>query len=116
MAKKTRRGQKQCPNCKTWVKGTRAKSCLKCGYDFTSGQPTAPTTEAAPITAAETPTKAANAITLEQIKSVGQMVRTIGGFRRLHGMLGVIKEVGGLRKFKELLEAMEVTESGETKS
>ena len=115
MAKKTRRGQKQCPNCKAWIKGTRAKSCSKCGHNFTNGRPTAPTHEAAPI-AAETPTKTANAITLEQIKAVGQMVRTIGGFRRLHEMLGVIKEVGGLRKFKDLLEAMEVTESGEAKS
>jgi len=115
MAKKTRRGQKQCPNCKAWVKGTRAKSCPKCAYNFTNGRPTAPTIEAAPA-AAESPTKVANAITLEQIKAVGQMVRTIGGFRRLHEMLGVIKEVGGLRKFKDLLEAMEVTDSGEAKS
>ena len=116
MAKKTRRGQKQCPSCKAWVKGTRAKSCPKCGYDFTSGQPAAPSVEAAPTAAAESPTKAANAITLEQIKAVGQMVRTIGGFRRLHEMLGVIKEVGGLRKFKDLLEAMEIAEPGEAQS
>ena len=116
MAKKTRCGQKQCPNCKAWIKGTRAKSCSKCGYNFTNGRPTIPTLEAAPIAAAETPTKTANAITLEQIKAVGQMVRTIGGFRRLHEMLGVIKEVGGLRKFKDLLEAMEVTESGDANS
>jgi len=37
-------------------------------------------------------------------------------FRRLHEMLGVIKEVGGLRKFMDLLEAMEVTESSEATS
>ena len=30
MAKKTRRGQKQCPECTTWIKGTRAKTCPKC--------------------------------------------------------------------------------------
>ena len=29
----------------------------------------------------------------------------IGGFARLHDLLGLIKEVGGLRKMKELLEA-----------
>ena len=116
MAKKTRRGQKQCPKCKAWVKGTRAKSCPKFSYNFTNGRPTASAVEAAPVATAEAPTKAANAITLEQIKAVGQMVRTIGGFRRLHKMLGVIKEVGGLRKFKDLLEAMEVTESDESKS
>ncbi len=67
------------------------------------------------MAAAEAPTKAANAITLDQVKAVGQMVRTIGGFRRLHEMLGVIKEVGGVRKFKDLLEAMEGTKSGESK-
>jgi len=115
MAKKTRRGQKQCPSCKAWVKGTRAKSCPKCGHNFANGQPAAATV-AAPPAAAESPTKAANAVTLEQIKAVGQTVRAIGGFRRLHEMLGVIKEVGGLRKFKELLEAMEVAEPSGTES
>ena len=110
MAKKTRRGQKQCLKCKAWVKGTRAKSCPKCNYSFTDGQPAA-----GPAVVAETPTKAGNMITLEQIKMVGQMVKMIGGFRRLHEMLGVIKEVGGLKKFKDLLEAMEVTEPGEAK-
>jgi len=31
---------------------------------------------------------------------------SIGGFDRLNELLGLIKEVGGLRKMKELLEAM----------
>jgi ribosomal protein L37AE/L43A len=112
MAKKTRRGQKQCPSCKAWIKGTRAKNCPKCGYDFTGG---AGKTETAPTDAAEAPTKAAPSVTLEQIKMVGQTVKTIGGFRRLHEMLSVIKEVGGVKRFKELLEAMEVTDAGEAK-
>ena len=116
MARKTRRGQKQCPNCKAWVKGTRAKRCPKCSYEFANGQPAVPVVETASASVAETTTKAANAITLEQIKTVGQMVRTIGGFRRLHEMLGIIKEVGGLRKFKDLLEAMEITDPGDTTS
>jgi hypothetical protein len=60
--------------------------------------------------AAEAPAKTANAVTLQQIKLVGQMVNTLGGFRRLHEMLGVIKEVGGLKKFKDLLDAMAVAE------
>ena len=63
--------------------------------------------------AVESPTKPAYTVTLDQIKAVGQTVTTIGGFRRLHEMLAVIKEVGGLKKFKDLLEAMEVT--GEAK-
>lgn len=55
--------------------------------------------------------RATNAIALEQIKAVGQMVKTIGGFRRLHEMVSVIREVGGLKKFKDLVEAMEVIEA-----
>ena len=38
MAKRTRKGQKQCPKCDAWVKGTRAKKCPKCGYGFTAAK------------------------------------------------------------------------------
>ena len=38
MAKKTRRGQKQCPACNKWIKGTRAKECLNCGHQFNGKQ------------------------------------------------------------------------------
>jgi hypothetical protein len=41
--------------------------------------------------------------------------KTIGGFRRLHEMLGVVKEIGGVKKFKDLLEAMAVPEAHEIK-
>jgi hypothetical protein len=43
------------------------------------------------------------------------MVKTIGGFPRLHEMLDTIKEVGGLKKFKDLMEAMAIPEAEETK-
>ncbi len=56
--------------------------------------------------------KPGHAITIEQIKAVSQMVQSIGGFRRLHEMLSVIKEVGGVKKFKDLLDAMAVGEAG----
>jgi hypothetical protein len=73
--------------------------------------PASPAPAMAPATAAaEKPTKLGDTITLEQIKMVGQMVKTIGGFRRLHEMLAVIKEVGGIKKFKDLLDAMAATE------
>jgi hypothetical protein len=65
---------------------------------------------AAVVAAAEAPAKTTNAITLEQIKAVSQMVKSIGGFCHLHEMLSVIKEVGGLKKFKDLLDAMAVNE------
>lgn len=64
-------------------------------------------------TAPAAPAKPANIVTLEQITAVGQMVKTIGGFRRLHEMLAVIKEVGGVKKFKDLLVAMAVAEKEE---
>ena len=59
----------------------------------------------------EAPPKSANTVTIDQIKVVGQMAKMVGGFRRLHEMLGVIKEVGGVKKFKDLIEAMSVTEA-----
>ena len=40
-----------------------------------------------------------------------QAVKAIGGFARLNELLGLIKEVGGLRKMKELLEAMAIPET-----
>ena len=38
-------------------------------------------------------------------------VKAIGGFTCLNELLGLIKEVGGLRKMKVLLEAMSVPET-----
>jgi hypothetical protein len=49
--------------------------------------------------------------TFDQVRAVTQTVKTIGGFARLHELLGLVKEVGGLRKMKELLEAMSVPET-----
>ena len=108
MAKKTRRGQKQCPKCKTWVKGTRAKACPKCNYQFLVGQQSVPTP--APATVEQKP---ASTVTLEHVKAVAKTVKAIGGFDRLNELLGVIKEVGGMKRFKDLMEAMAVPETDE---
>ena len=54
--------------------------------------------------------KAGDTVTFEQIRAVTQTVKIIGGFARLHELLGLIKEIGGLRKMKDLLEAMSVPE------
>jgi len=107
MAKTTRRGQKQCPQCGKWVKGTRAKTCPKCGHQFAVGQPAAPAPETTTATV-EKPAKAADTLTLEHVKAVAKTVKAIGGFDRLNELLGVIREVGGLRRFRDLLEAMSV--------
>jgi hypothetical protein len=108
MAKRTRRGQKQCPNCNAWVKGPRTKACPKCNYQFNGkAQVKAPATEpaAAPVE------KKADTVTFEQVRAVTQTVKAIGGFNRLTDLLGLVKEVGGLKKFKDLLEAMSVPET-----
>jgi hypothetical protein len=110
VAKKTRRGQKQCPKCQAWVKGTRAKNCPKCGYAFKSnGAAVKPAPAAVP---AEKP---ASTVTLDHVKAVAKTVKTIGGFNRLNELLGVVKEVGGLKKFKDLMEAMSVPEADQPK-
>ena len=113
MAKKTRRGQKQCPKCQAWVKGTRAKSCPKCSYSFTNGQQKAIVVKAAPVASAaatEAPTKTAPSVTIEQIRAVTETVKAVGGLSRLNQTLNLVREVGGAKKFKELVEAMGITE------
>ncbi len=100
MAKRTRRGQKQCPKCNAWVRGPRAKACPKCDYQFNGKQAPAPE----PVVEK----RAGDTVTFEQIRAVTQTVKTVGGFACLHELLGLIKDVGGLRKMKELLEAMSV--------
>ena len=54
--------------------------------------------------------KPANTITLEQVRKVAQTIKTLGGYQCLTEVLAVIKELGGVKKFKDLAEAMTVTE------
>jgi predicted ArsR family transcriptional regulator len=54
-------------------------------------------------------------IALEQIKAVSQMVKTIG-IDRVQEMLSLIKKVGGVARFKNLLDAMELSEVDDGKS
>ena len=49
--------------------------------------------------------KAGDTVTFEQLRAV---TKAIDGFTRLNELLVLIKEVGDLRKMKELLEAMTV--------
>ena len=50
-------------------------------------------------------------VTLEHVKAVALTVKTLGGSVRLYELLGLIKDVGGLKKFKDLLEAISGTET-----
>ena len=114
MAKKTRRGQKQCPKCDAWVRGTRTKTCPKCGHQFNGKQEVASAAETAVVTG-EKPTKAGDMVSLEQVKAVARTVKAIGGFNRLNELLDLIRELGGLKKFKDLLEAMSVSDVDDIK-
>ena len=89
--------------CDAWFKGTRAKALSKkYGHKFQAKQKAAtPEPASAPVE------KAANTVTVEQVKAVAQTVKAIGGFDPLNELLGLIREVGGLRRFKDLLEAMQ---------
>jgi hypothetical protein len=50
--------------------------------------------------------KAGDTVTIGQVKAVVQTAKVVGGFARLNDLLGLIREVGGMKKFKDLLEAM----------
>ena len=65
--------------------------------------------EAAPAVV-EKPMKNGDTFTLAQVKSVAETVKTVGGVAHLNEILDLIKEVGGLKKFKDLAEAMAVPE------
>jgi len=71
---------------------------------------------AAPAVAATEPAQAApeiaaspaGTIALAHVKAVAQTVQAAGGFDKLNELLTVIKEVGGMKKFKDLLDAIAI--------
>jgi hypothetical protein len=112
MAKIRHLGQKQCPKCGKWIKGTRSKTCPNCSHEF---QPKKKAAKPVVVAVASTPTiveKATNggSITLEQIKKVAQTVKALGGYEKMTEVLAIIKEAGGVKKFRDLAEAMTVPE------
>jgi hypothetical protein len=62
-------------------------------------------------TKSEKTAKVSATVTLEQVKAVAVTVKTLGGSVQLDGILVLIKEVGGLKGFKDLLDAMSATEA-----
>ena len=69
-----------------------------------------PAAAAAPAVV-EKPATNGGTITLDQVKKVAHTIKTLGGFQRMTEVLAVIKELGGVKKFKDLAEAMSVTET-----
>ncbi|MHB8956528.1 MAG: hypothetical protein ACYC4U_26385 [Pirellulaceae bacterium] len=107
MAKTTRLGQKKCPGCGKWIKGTRTKVCPKCSYEFNGKKKAAPALKSEPAEpVVEKPTKVGDVITITQLRAVADLVTAVGGFERCHEMLDVIQDVGGMRRIKNVLEAM----------
>jgi len=112
MAKISRLGQKQCPKCNKWIKGTRSKTCPYCSYEFQpKTQAIKPAAVASTPAAVEKPAANGGTITLEQVKRVAQTIKTIGGYQRMIEVLDVIKASGGVKKFKDLAEAITVSET-----
>jgi hypothetical protein len=111
MAKKSRQGQKQCPKCHAWVKGTRTKACPKCDHEFgTNNKKAAPVAEVVTVKP-EKAVKASATVSLEHVRAAALTIKALGGYGPLNELLGLIKEVGGVKKFKDLLEAISVPET-----
>ena len=92
-------------NIKTKLNKTRtAKKAAK----RTAKQPVAVEVSAPAVV--EKPTKNGDTFTLAQVKAVAETIKTVGGFDHLNVLLDLIKEVGGLKKFKDFVEAMSVPE------
>ncbi|MHB0958263.1 MAG: hypothetical protein ACYC0X_12355 [Pirellulaceae bacterium] len=107
MAKKSRLGQKQCPECKVWIKGTRTKECPKCSHQFNGKKKAASALKSEPAEpVVEKPTKTGDVIAITQLRAVADLVTAVGGFERCHELLDVIQDVGGMRRMKTVLEAM----------
>jgi arginine repressor len=49
-------------------------------------------------------------LTLDQVKKVSQLMKTLGGFPRVVEVLDVVRDLGGVKKFKELAAAIAATE------
>ena len=69
--------------------------------------------EAVTAVAEEKTEKVGATVTLEHVKAVALTVKTVGGSLRLYELLDLIKDVGGLKKFKDLLEAISATPEDE---
>jgi hypothetical protein len=51
-------------------------------------------------------TKPSGMVTLDLVKKVATTVSALGGYQRMTELLEVIKEAGGLKKFRDLAEAI----------
>jgi hypothetical protein len=50
-------------------------------------------------------------LTVDQVKKVSLLMKTLGGEKRLYEVLDTVKELGGVKKFKELVAAIAGTDT-----
>jgi hypothetical protein len=58
----------------------------------------------------EQPAKAGDMVTVEQVKKVAELMKTLGGQKRMCEVLEMVKELGGVKKFRELVAAISACE------
>ena len=64
-----------------------------------------PAPQPAPV-ATERPLANGDTVSVAQIKTIVETAKAMGGFDRINELLGLIQEVGGMRKFKNLVEVL----------
>ena len=84
MAKRSRLGQKQCPGCGKWVKGTRTRVCPKCSHEFKGKPKKAPAPKPAKAVV-EKPTRVGDTITIAQIETA-QAIQNIDAIAAVPGI------------------------------
>jgi hypothetical protein len=91
-------------NIKTQI--NKARNAGKNAKKAVAAKPVAAVPASPAIAEPEKSVKAAATVTLEHVKAVSLAVNRAGGSVRLYDLLDLIKDVGGLKKFKDLLEAI----------
>ncbi len=69
------------------------------------------TAEVAVPVVEEKPIKTADMVTVEQVKKVAELMKMLGGFRGVDKVLETVKELGGAKKFRELVAAISASET-----
>lgn len=87
------------------------KSKLKKGHRGRKARTAEPVvaTSTSQVAAVE-PVKTNGTLSIQHVKAVAQTAKAVGGFNRLNELLNLIREVGGMKRFGELIQAMSVAE------
>ncbi len=78
---------------------------IKSGMKKTRKAAKTPAPQPAPV-ATERPLANGDTVSVAQIKTLAETAKAMGGFGRVSELLSLIQEVGGVRKFKNLVEVL----------